>query len=144
MKICAYCTTRNRDEAIFCTRCQRPLRTSPTRAESSAGSRISWVLVLCALMGLGVTLFLSRSQGLPGAKETTTPFAEGNPFIGPAPTRTPQPETVSACVLDATVHIRRGPGTHYETTGGLASGTCMTVLGRNAEGSWVYMVSDDH
>lgn len=47
-----------------------------------------------------------------------------------------------ACVNDTT-RIRRGPGTNYETTGGLMTGTCLTILGRNEDASWMYMVSDD-
>jgi hypothetical protein len=56
---------------------------------------------------------------------------------------TPEPITLRTCVSGST-HIRRGPGTQHETTGGLSSGVCLTILGRNGEASWVYMVSDDH
>jgi hypothetical protein len=65
------------------------------------------------------------------------------PPTGPAPTRTREPVILRTCVRDTT-RIRRAPGTHYETVGGLLSGACLTILGRNEEGSWVSVVSDDH
>jgi hypothetical protein len=40
--------------------------------------------------------------------------------------------------------IRRAASTRAETVGGLLTGTCLTVLGRTADSSWVYMVSDDY
>jgi Bacterial SH3 domain len=61
---------------------------------------------------------------------------------GPAPTHTREPIAPLACVERAT-RIRRGPGTNYETIGGLPSGTCLTILGRNEDASWVYIISDD-
>jgi hypothetical protein len=60
------------------------------------------------------------------------------------PARTREPITPSACVENETIRIRRGPGTQYETIGGLIPGACLTILGRNDEASWVYVVSDDH
>jgi hypothetical protein len=60
----------------------------------------------------------------------------------PSPTPIREPVTVLACVKDTT-RIRRGPGTNYETTGGLPPGTCLIVLGRNEDASWVYIISDD-
>jgi hypothetical protein len=39
--------------------------------------------------------------------------------------------------------IRRRPGTQSETIGGLASGTCLTILGRTEDASWVFIVSED-
>lgn len=136
MKICAYCTAKNRDEAIFCTQCRRPLRTSPSRAELSSGIVLVWLLVVVALIGLGSYLFSSGSVPAPAATQT------GMPVGGPAPTHVQEPVAVLACVEDGT-RIRRGPGTHYETTGGLPSGACLTILGRNEEASWVYIISDD-
>jgi hypothetical protein len=51
---------------------------------------------------------------------------------------------LNACVAtDEAVRIRQGPGTDFEATGALAPGACITILGRNADSSWVYMETAD-
>jgi uncharacterized protein YgiM (DUF1202 family) len=59
------------------------------------------------------------------------------------PTLTRAPVTLNACVTNATIRIRKGPGTEFEVMGGLTSGTCVTVTGRNKDASWLYIVTDD-
>src|SRR5215213_2120980 len=135
MKKCPYCKTENRDETIFCTHCRHALPALPTLSSYVFLS----ILVAFVLIGLTSTFFSFRSSLMP----TPTPLFNGQAAAGPLPTQTPDPVTLSACVQDST-NIRRGPGTHYETIGGLPSGTCMTILGRNEEGSWVSIVSDTH
>jgi uncharacterized protein YraI len=61
----------------------------------------------------------------------------------PTSTPTRKPVTLTACVTNSTIRIRKGPGTDYEVIGGLVSGTCMSIKGRNRDSSWVYMVSED-
>lgn len=139
MKICAHCTTENRDEAIFCKSCRRPLQTSQTPGDGSSRNVLIWLLVGSILVGLSSTLFSSGSF----FGSTPTPISDGMLTAGPAATRTQEPMTLRACVTDTT-RIRRGPGTQYETTGGLLLGTCLTILGRNEDSSWVYIVSEDH
>jgi uncharacterized protein YraI len=39
------------------------------------------------------------------------------------------------------INIREGPGTQYPVRGGLTSGTCVTILGRNEDSSWFYMTA---
>ena len=141
MKMCAYCTTENRDEAIFCRRCRRPLQAGPAWKESPSHNILIRLLVVFVLIGLTFYLFSSRSFLAPLA--APTPASNGIPITGPLPTRTQEPVTVSTCVRDTT-RIRRGPGTQYETIGGMVSGTCLTILGRNEEGTWTYIVSNDH
>jgi len=92
---------------------------------------------LFLLVGLGILLFSSGSFVAPAGAETPMPSPSQ------LPRRTFEPVTISTCVRGRT-RIRRGPGTGYETIGGLISANCFTILGRNEEGSWVYIVSDDH
>lgn len=138
MKRCAYCSTENRDEAIFCRHCKRPLQT----AGASKGIPLPLLLLVIVLIGLGFWLFSSRSFTAPAAAPTQTLPSNEMQTDGAVPTRTYAPEALSACVRDIT-KIRRGPGTGYETTGGLLTGTCLMILGRNEEADWVYMVSDE-
>jgi SH3 domain-containing protein len=138
MKKCAYCTAENRDEAIFCNQCRRPLpaRPSPPRIV------LLWLGMVFVLTGLGSYLFSSHSLSEAPASQTGTEVSSSMLTAGPVPTRTQEPITMLACVEEPT-RIRRGPGTHYETISGLPSGACLTILGRNEEASWVYIISDD-
>ena len=95
-----------------------------------------WLLIVSALIGLGSYLISFRSF-------LASDSAPTSPAAGPVPTRTHEPAVLSSCVSDMT-RIRRGPGTRYETIGGLLSGMCLTILGRNEDASWVYIVSDDY
>lgn len=141
MKTCAYCTTENRDEAIFCRRCKRPLQPARVTKDNSARNLLTWVLFMLALVGLSYYFFSSRP--LPGPSAEPTLPSGTIPASSPMPTRTLEPLTLRACVRDS-IHIRRGPGTQYETIGGLVSGMCLTILGRDGDAGWVFMVSDDH
>jgi uncharacterized protein YraI len=141
MKKCAYCKSNNRDEAIFCTHCKHPLQASPTWKDNSSRTILVWILIACILIVSGAYLFSSGSFLAPSTRQT--PTSNGIPITGPLPTRTEEPITIGTCVTDMT-RIRRGPGTQHETIGGMLSGTCLTILGRNEEGSWVYIVSQDH
>ena len=141
MKKCAYCKTENRDEAIFCRQCRRPLQPGQTPEERLWRNVLFWLLVALVLIGLSRFLFSSRLFRQ-GPTREGTPMSSEILTAGPAPTRTHEPDTIRECVSD-TIRIRRGPGTEYETTGGLLLGTCLTILGRNEEASWAYIVSDD-
>lgn len=131
MKTCAYCKTVNRDETIFCQHCRRPLQA----ARTTSPNLLLGILFVFILVGLSFYLFASRSF------PAQTQLPPSNDAL--VPTRTREPFTPGACVKDNTIRIRRGPGTQYETIGGLVPGVCLTILGRNEETSWVYMVSDD-
>jgi uncharacterized protein YgiM (DUF1202 family) len=54
----------------------------------------------------------------------------------------PEPVSLKACVTNSEINIRKGPGTDFEVMGGLVPGTCMQILGRNQDASWVYMVTE--
>lgn len=132
MKQCAYCKTENRAEAIFCQHCRRPLPSAPRPPRIA----YVWLLMVIGLVGLGSFLFS------PPASVTPRPASSAIPFGGEAPTSVRKAAAILSCIRDST-RIRRGPGTQYETVGGLPSGTCLIILGRNAEASWVFIVSDD-
>lgn len=134
MKKCVYCTAENRDEAIFCNQCRRPLPIKPRPPRIV----VVWLLLVAFLIGFGSYLFSPSS--LSGAKPSATPTARPTPI--PIPGQTRQPATILTCVEDPT-NIRRGPGTNYETIAGLASGACLTILGRNEEASWVFIISEE-
>ena len=136
MKICAHCTTRNRDEVIFCSHCRRPLQGSRIPADRS----LLWFLAVVILIGLGLYLFLSWSS-LPS--EQVALASGATPTPGPPPPLSGGHEALYTCV-DQETKIRRGPSTQSETIGGLPSGTCLRVLGRTEDSSWVYMVSNNH
>ena len=97
--------------------------------------------MVIVLVGFGSYLFSSRL--LSGAAPADTLASTGMPDAGPAPTRTQEPRAARACVGETAIRIRRGPATRYETIGGLSSGTCLTILGRTEDATWVYMVSED-
>ena len=136
MKICAYCTTRNRDEAIFCSHCRRPLRGTPIPRDTS----LIRLLAVLVLIGLGSYIFLSRTLLAPASNPST---AEGTGTPGPISTQPREAVTLYTCVEEQT-RIRRAPSTRSETIGGLMTGTCLTILGRTDDAGWVYMASDDY
>ena len=143
MKICAHCTTENRDKAIFCRHCKRPLRALQTAEERYSRNFRLWLLGMIVLIGLSLYL-LSPGPSLQSiTAQSPTPNSSEMLTMGPAATQTEEPIVLSACVRDST-NIRRGPGTSYETIGGLPTDTCLTIIGRNDKASWAYIVSEDH
>jgi hypothetical protein len=92
------------------------------------------VLHICLL-----AVFLSACSSTAAPISTPTVTATRKPL----PTSTPKPVTLSACVTDSTIRIRSGPGIDYDVIGGLVSGTCITILGRNQDSTWAYIVTDD-
>lgn len=136
--------TENRDEAIFCSRCRRPLPILEKQTNPSSSGFLLWLGVF-VLLGSIAYLFWFRSPGSNTVTQTD-PFlsnASGEmPASGTAATRTEEPVVLRTCVQD-NIRIRRLPGTQYETIGGLVTGSCLRILGRNEETSWVFVVGDD-
>ena len=138
IKRCVYCKSENRVEAIFCQNCRRPLPFVPRPPRIA----FVWLLGVVALIGFGTFLFPPVRSCAPTATQMQATTSSGLPVDEASPTQILEPATILACVETST-KIRRGPGTHYETIGGLPAGTCFTILGRNEEASWVYIISDD-
>jgi hypothetical protein len=130
MKQCVYCKTENRDEAIFCQHCRRPLPKKPRPPRIV----LLWLALMVFLLGFGSYLISSTfSPRAPSILEAT---------LTVEPARTREPVTLLTCVDDP-IDIQRKPSTQGETIGRLVAGMCLTILGRNEEGTWVYMVSDE-
>ena len=138
IKWCVYCKSKNRAEAIFCQNCRRPLPSAPRPPRIA----YVWIFGLVFLVGFGTYLFFSSPFLAPAVTQTQAITPGAIPVDAPLPTQAMEPVTILACV-DESTKIRRGPGTHYETIGGMPVGTCLTIVGRNEESSWVYMISDD-
>lgn len=128
------------------TRIQEPAP-SPTlepTQDNSARTLGLWVVGIFVVVAVLMALF-SSSPSSPAHTPTRTRTARPTKEqVSIQPTRTPRPVSLQACVTDSTIRIRQGPGTEYEAIGGMVSGTCMSILGRNADSSWVYMVAEDN
>jgi hypothetical protein len=92
--------------------------------------------ILAILLSACVTSQTSTPQQRSQLTKTLTPR--------PTSTRTPRPITLHACVTDSTIRVRRGPGKEYDVVAGMVSGTCMSILGRSKDSTWVYMASEDN
>ena len=110
--------------------------------KNNPGPAIFLLVVGVLVVGSVISILVS-----PAPISTSTPKPTMAPPTKrqlPRSTPTPRPISLHACVTNSTIKIRRGPGKQYEVIGGMVSSTCMSVLGRNQEGDWVYMVSEDN
>lgn len=95
------------------------------------------------LIGLSVYVFSPNAPLQSTVAQTSTPNLDEMLTYAPAEAHTEEPIVLSACVM-AQTRVRRGPGTHFETIGGLQTGTCLTIIGRNDMANWAYVISEDH
>jgi hypothetical protein len=111
--------------------------TQPVATKTFIGRRALLIILLtaCGFIFASIISSVTRSVAAPELAGPSKPKIVA--------TKTP-PVYLHACVTDSTIRVRKGPGTKYETIGGLVSGTCMALLGRNQDSSWVYMVADDN
>ena len=100
------------------------------------------ILLVIGLILVAVLMALSPLFAAIWTPERSTVAETEIPL--PTSTLTPTFLSIRACVTDSAIHIRRGPGTQYESIGGMVSGTCMWVLSRNPESSWVYIATEDN
>jgi uncharacterized protein YraI len=64
----------------------------------------------------------------------------GAPPAGPTPVPGPQPTPSGVSATSTTtVRIRLGPATTYPTQGNIPIGTTVAVLGKTADGTWIYV-----
>ena len=65
----------------------------------------------------------------------------------PAVTQSPAstaPAALEGCVTNPTTLIRKDPGTDSEVVTGIVEGTCIAVLERNADSTWLYVRTRDN
>lgn len=55
------------------------------------------------------------------------------------PSPTPKPITLNGCVNASSLRVRSGPGTDSKILNSLARGTCILIVGRNADMDWVFV-----
>lgn len=111
--------------------------------EDTSESVRTWMLVGAGVLILVLAgIFSSPDSASISPTRTPQPAVTKTKTL-PPPTRTARPISLHACVTDSTIRIRKGPGTEYEAINGMVSGTCMSILGRNRDSTWVYVVSDD-
>ena len=111
----------------------------PVQKENPAD--LFWILGIITVLLLLVFNSLNASTD-PTSTRPLVPIPTLTP--SQALMATPGPVSLKACVTNSAIKIRRGPGTDFEVMGRLVSGTCMQVLGRNQDASWVYMVTQDN
>ncbi len=75
--------------------------------------------------------------GTPTATATVTPTPSDTPTVTPTPTETLTPTPrVPSVVVNASLYVRVGPGTGYETLSYLNEGTRVNIIGQNFDGTW--------
>lgn len=104
---------------------------------------------LFCVIGISAVLVFLGFNGSYHSSNTSTPTRTLIPTRTPnrnsvMPTATPKPISLKACVTNSTIRVRRGPGTDFEVIDGIVSGTCMQIVARNQDSTWVYMVSEDN
>jgi uncharacterized protein YraI len=112
----------------------------------SAQQFIGWLLAGIVFLAICPAFSSSNSSHTPPPTRTPISSKSSSSSLSAfsAATSTKRPISLHACVTDSTIRIRRGPGTQYEAIGGLVSGTCMSISGRNQESDWVYITSEDN
>lgn len=85
------------------------------------------------------TAVLATETATETPTETPTSTATVSPTPSATATRAPTPTSgVPRVSIDSgSANVRSGPGTNYDPIGRLTSGQTATVLGKNADGSWL-------
>jgi SH3 domain-containing protein len=123
---------------------QPPLIEPPTKPVATSDHSVpASVFLAGALILVAFILYRSNSTMVQKWTRLTKPAFTETTTALPLPTSTQSFMSLKACVPQGSIRIRRGPGTQYETIGGLVSGMCMWVLARNQESNWVYIVTEN-
>jgi len=98
---------------------------------------------ICSNIGNGSNTSSSLSTiAQPVTKKPTISIPTAKYDIPPA-TRT-QPVSLNACVTSSTIRMRENPGTEFAVIGGLTSGTCFKIIGRNKDSSWANILTSEN
>lgn len=92
-----------------------------------------WLLILVLAVAISAC-------GSPPSTARAALFSSPTPR--PPTARAPDP-IVRACFNLTGLNVRSGPGIGYEDIGGLRNGQCVTLDGRNQDGSWGRIRSSD-
>lgn len=84
---------------------------------------------------------LAGRRATPGAPAgialpTVTPKPAGQRALLPAPTPTKTPDPAPAARIVTALNVRSGPSTAYPVVGGLAAGSAVPIVGKNAAADW--------
>jgi hypothetical protein len=87
---------------------------------------------------VGLTLSLTEVAWHLGPVPTPTPTL--TPSLTPTASRTPvptfTPTPIPPAVVPDTVNVRKGPGTNYDAMGSVPAGSKVSLVARNADGTW--------
>jgi uncharacterized protein YgiM (DUF1202 family) len=67
---------------------------------------------------------------------TATPEATTEAPAEATPAATPVPDTATPPTATVDANLRSGPGTNFDIIGGTITGEALTIVGRNADGTW--------
>lgn len=105
--------------------------------KNDIGGAVFLFIVICAVFYSCSGNNTDARSSLPTIEPSATLYKP------PLATKTKQ-ISLEACVTSSTIRIRENPGTEFDVVGGLTSGTCFMVLGRNKDASWVYIETGDN
>lgn len=132
-----------------------PRRPPPPRKRNWQQAAQGWlvvILVVALLAVLGDQLLRpgnrenNRLAAVDIAATATSRIKLTRQAITPFPTATPLPTvpvTLDASPRYASVHVRTGPGTEYDSLGYIFQGQTYPVVGRTADQSWVVVSTDE-
>jgi hypothetical protein len=101
-------------------------------------------IVLLCFMCIGIYICSAIGNGNSNVESSLpTTVVKISSTAKKIPTSTKQ-IVLNGCVTDSTIRMRENPGTEFEVIGGLTSGTCFKILGRNSNSSWAYIITDQN
>jgi len=102
-----------------------------------------FAILACNVPGVASTEapVITETPALP--LDTAIPTLTPIPTETPLPTLTPTPTIPIAWPLDKGVNCRFGPGTEWSTIGALLVGQTATIQGKNNDGSWLFVTTQN-
>lgn len=88
------------------------------------------------------TLAIRAAPPFDAPVRPSTPPTREQPTPTPIPAEPAVTDDIAIVVTDR-LNVRRGPGTNYERVGAVEQGDALEILGRNADCSWLNIVTED-